>query len=218
MTLPAEPAPSDQAATSPSRGSARASALRVVLALLGALVFANVLRHGDIDAAATLVLKIGPSILVVLVPFALAVYPAGRVADLLEGGSFAALGLCAYGAGFLLLRIATESQLLLLMPTLGLSSAVIFASAMRDAAINENPQSRVVAMSLLNSAGNLGMLLGTAIAGIASANLRAHGGSLHAAHALVFGLGGVVPLGIAALTLGAPVVAQRVARSVRVKS
>ena len=153
-----------------------------------------------------------------LVPFALAVYPAGRIADRLEGRSFAALGLCVYGVGFLLLRVATESQLLLLMPTLGLASAVIFASAMREVASVDNSQSRVVAMSILNSAGNLGMLLGTAIAGIVSATLRAHGGSLHSAHALVFGIGGAVPLGIASLTLGALVIAQRGARSVRLRS
>jgi MFS family permease len=153
-----------------------------------------------------------------LVPFAVAVYPAGRAADRFDGRVLAVLGLSAYGAGFLRLRATGQEQLLLLMPLLGLSAAVIFASAMRDAATANDSQSRVPAMSALNAAGNLGMLLGTALAGILSALLRARGAGADTAHTLVFYIGGGVSLSVAAVTLSGALLAPRVARSVRVRS
>ena len=73
-------------------------------------------------------------------------------------------------------------------------------------------------MSALNAAGNLGMLLGTALAGILSALLRARGAGADTAHTLVFYIGGGVSLSVAAVTLSGALLAPRVARSVRVRS
>ncbi|MET0792899.1 MAG: MFS transporter [Polyangiaceae bacterium] len=162
--------------------------------------------------------KCGWMLTAFLVPFALAVYPAGRITDRIEGAVVGAVGLSLYGLGFLALSAATPAQLLLLMPVLGLSSAAIFASAMREAAGAPDSESRVVAMSWLNSAGNLGMMLGTALAGVVSALSRAQGAGPHSAHVVVFGIAGATSLCVAALTLCVLLATQRSLRSVRVRS
>jgi len=74
---------------------------------------------------------------------------------------------------------------------------------------------RIAAMSGLSSAGSLGMLLGTALAGIASAAFRAHGQPAPAAHSLIFVVGGVAQLAVATSTFALATFAPRLARSIR---
>jgi MFS family permease len=139
-----------------------------------------------------------------LLPFVLTVYPAGRLGDRLAVERLAQLGLTGYGLGFLALPYVSAAGLVLLMPVLGVSSALVFAAALKRALHTAGAQGRVQAMACLNSAGNLGMFLGTAVSGIVSALARARGLGPQVAHQLVFGMAGVAQLiGVLALRFGA---------------
>jgi len=159
--------------------------------------------------------RVGLLLTAFLLPFGGAVYPAGMLTDRWGAAKVAVLGLFAYGAAFLALPSASELQLLPLMLLLGLSSAAVFAAAMREAAKGANVAARIAAMSGLSSAGSLGMLLGTALAGIASAAFRAHGQPAPAAHSLIFVVGGVAQLAVATSTFALATFAPRLARSIR---
>jgi MFS family permease len=159
--------------------------------------------------------NIGLLLTVFLVPFCVAVYPAGMLTDRYGSRSLASFGLLIYGTAFVALAGASRLQLSPLMAVLGLSSAAVFAAAMREAGASRDVAGRVAAMSALNAVGGLGMLFGTAFAGIASAVLRAQGGTAHTAHQLAFGSGGAAALGVAALTLAVATTAPNVTRSVR---
>ncbi len=152
-----------------------------------------------------------------MLPFCVAVYPMGQCSDRFGSRAIAVLGLFVYGLGFLALPNADVRQLAGLMAVLGLSSAAVFASALRECAASVAPQERVTAMSALNSAGSLGMLLGTATAGITTAAFRVHGLGIPNAHALVFRIGGATQLCVAAASVSAALVMQRMRAQAGVK-
>jgi len=158
---------------------------------------------------------VGLAISCFMLPFVAAVYPAGRACDRIGAGRVAVLGLTVYGVAWLCLADAGAAQVWILMPVLGLASSAVFAAAMRESGAAESTRARVAAMSALNSAGGLGMLIGTALAGILSAVLRAHGEAPHEAHALVFRIAGGFQLGASLVTLALLTLEQRLARSVR---
>lgn len=159
--------------------------------------------------------RVGLLLTVFLVPFGCAVYPAGMLTDRVGAPRVAVAGLSAYGLAFLALPLASTAQLFPLMLLLGLSSAAVFSAAMREAAQGANVAARIAAMSGLNAAGSMGMLLGTAFAGIASALSHAHGASAQSAHSLIFVLGGAAQWAVASLTFALATFAPRFARSIR---
>jgi MFS family permease len=138
-----------------------------------------------------------------LLPFVLTVYPAGRLADRLAVERLAQLGLTGYGLGFLALPYVSAAGLILLMPVLGVSSALVFAAALKRALRGAGAQGRVQAMACVNAAGNLGMFLGTALSGVVSAVARARGLGPQVGHQLVFVMAGVAQLmGVLLLRFG----------------
>lgn len=157
--------------------------------------------------------EIGGCFSAFMITFVLFVYPAGALSDRWGSSLVAALGLLVYGLGWLLLASATLRLAGLLMPLLGVSSALVYASALRRA--TRSAGSRIAAMSGLNAAGALGMLCGTAIAGIASATLRNAGAPPHAAHDLVLQLAGWFQLAAGLATAGTVLFVVRHARLMR---
>jgi MFS family permease len=159
--------------------------------------------------------RIGLLLTAFLVPFALCVYPAGVLTDRWGSRLVAMLGLVAYGGAFLALPAVSARGMLALMLLLGWSSAAVFAAAMREAAKGASVAARIAAMSGLSSAGSMGMLLGTATAGIASSLLRAHGNSAETTHSFVFVVGGAAQFLVAALTFALAPLAPRLPHSIR---
>jgi predicted MFS family arabinose efflux permease len=131
--------------------------------------------------------EIGLRMTVFMAAFVLSVYPAAALADRLGATPVATLGLIVYGFAWLALPTVDLRGTALLMPVLGGTSACAYAAAMRCAVSSHRAGSRIAAMSGINSAGALGMLCGTAVAGILSA---AHGSGAHAAHEQVLQLAG----------------------------
>lgn len=150
-----------------------------------------------------------------MVPFVLATYPAGAVSDRFGAEAVAIAGLTLYGCAWLLLTVAGVQQLLPLLMLLGVSSAAVFAAGLRVGGAARNVETRIAAMSALNSAGSLGMLCGTAAAGIISAALRSRGAASHSAHELVLQLAGATQLLAAALTAALFLFQRRSVRLVR---
>lgn len=150
-----------------------------------------------------------------MLPFVAAVHPAGWLCDRVGAKALAMGGLVLYGAGWLSLSLAGHAQLIPVLVTLGLSSAAIFAGAMREAGGARSVTDRIRAMSALNSAGSLGMLIGTSAAGIASSVLRARGVAPDTVHAAVFAAAGVLQFAAAASTAAQVLVRGRNVRLVR---
>jgi MFS family permease len=108
-------------------------------------------------------------------PFALAMYPIGRIAERISRASVLGLGAAVYGLTLAALGVLPTAALPVAMLLMGLSSAMIFAPTLCYASSFAGPGRRAGAMSLVNAASCLGMLLGPAAAGILSAIFAAHG-------------------------------------------
>jgi AAHS family 3-hydroxyphenylpropionic acid transporter len=128
-----------------------------------------------------------------VVPFALAVYPLGRFGDRLGRAALVAGGFGAYGLGLIVLGRVPAALLPVLLLCLGLASAFIYAPSLCWAGALAPRGLRATAMALLNAAGGLGMLLGTALAGVLGAQLRRRGWGA-GAHEVIFALAGLVQL------------------------
>jgi len=116
-----------------------------------------------------------------LIPFALASYPLTRLSDRLGRVSVLGAGAFLYGSSFILLSLAAPSWFAALLFAAGVSSAAIYGPSLVLASTLPAPGSRATAMGVVNGAGTLGMMLGTATAGIGSAVLQHSGmGSLQA--------------------------------------
>jgi MFS family permease len=150
-----------------------------------------------------------------MLPFVLAVYPAGRLSDRVGATPVAAAGLTLYGFCWLALSDASAAEAPTVLMLLGASSAAVFAAGLRISGAAPDVTTRIAAMSALNSAGSLGMLVGTAAAGIISAVLRRHGAGPHHAHMLVLQLAGAAQLCTAAATAAMVFMQRRSPRLVR---
>jgi MFS family permease len=159
--------------------------------------------------------QVGFQLSAFMVPFVLAVHPAARLGDRLGSPLLATVGLSLYGVGWFALRSASNAELPVVLVVLGLTSSAVFAAAMREAGAAHGAGGRVQAMSALNSAGSLGMLIGTALAGILSAVLRARGADADAAHGVVFITAGALQLSAALLTAALPMILGRGLRLMR---
>jgi MFS family permease len=134
-----------------------------------------------------------------VVPFALASFPLGRLADVGRRAEIVAAGLLIYGCCFIALAAAPLPALAPVLVLTGLASAAIYGPSLCLAATATPSFERATAMALVNAAGCLGMLLGTATAGVVAVSLRAAGWSW-GAHRAVLALVGFVVLGTLLLT------------------
>lgn len=121
-----------------------------------------------------------------LLPFALATYPLARMAERIPRVALVACGMALYGLSFILLGVVPAGGLWLVMLLAGLSSAAIYAPSLCFAATLSPKGARAMGMALLNAGGSLGMMLGTATAGIASAALTRAGWSPHDLYPAIF--------------------------------
>lgn len=137
-----------------------------------------------------------------LVPFVLITYPATRAAAVVGDTPLVSLGLAGYGLSFALLGLVPAWALPWAMLAAGVSSAAVYGPALRAAARAAPPGGRAGAMALLNAGGALGMLAGTAAAGIASAALAHVGWGADRAYPAIFGAVGAVQWLALALTWG----------------
>mgnify|MGYP001552368717 CR=1 FL=1 len=150
-----------------------------------------------------------------MVPFVLAVYPAGRLCDHVGVTTAAVAGLVLYGICWLALTLCGLREMVPVLALLGVSSAVVFAAGLRLAGAVQDVATRISAMSAQTAAGSFGMLCGTALAGIASAMLRSRGEVPHLAHDLVLHVAGAAQLAAAGLTAALVLMQRRGLRPVR---
>jgi MFS family permease len=96
--------------------------------------------------------------------FAFGVYPAGRLIERIPGSLVFAMGALSYAACLLVLGHAPVDVLPWVMGLAGVGSAMLFAPVLYFGARLGGREGRGRAMSLVNAAGCLGMLLGPACA------------------------------------------------------
>lgn len=130
-----------------------------------------------------------------LIPFAVATYPLART-QRLSRGSMLALGGAMYGASFLSFGLASGPLLGVALVVAGASSAMVYAPSLCLVASAGASGRRATSMAFFHGAGCVGMMLGPAVAGIASAVGRHAGLSAHARYSLVFTIGGLVQLAV----------------------
>lgn len=128
-----------------------------------------------------------------LLPFAAATYPFGRIADRLPRSTLVASGLFLYALSFFAMGFAGKEALPLVLFLAGIASAAIYAPSLCYAASLAPRETKATAMSLLNAGGSLGMMLGTALAGIISSMLKQRGFGTNA-YVVVFCVAGAVQL------------------------
>jgi len=125
--------------------------------------------HGLSDSA------VGTLFTFLTLPFALLTYPIGRLSDRVPRSALLAGGSALYGTCLALLGRVPSAGLPWVMGLAGCACAMVFAPTLCYAATLAGSAARGRAMSLVNAAGCLGMLLGPAAAGIISAVERAKG-------------------------------------------
>jgi MFS family permease len=136
--------------------------------------------HGLSDRA------IGGLYAALTVPFALATYPAEKLARRAPRALLLALGTLVYALVLGSLGVLPQGALWPAMVAGGLASAAIFASTLGYVAERASAGAVGRAMALLNAAGCLGMLAGPAFAGVLSALLRRADDPLYAYRAVFF--------------------------------
>jgi MFS family permease len=107
-----------------------------------------------------------------MLPFALLMYPASRLGEKLPRAGLLGLGAILYGVALASLALAPKSLLPLSMMTAGVASSLMYGTVLCYAATLVSPESRGRMMALVNTAGALGMLLGPMCGGIMVAAFR----------------------------------------------
>jgi MFS family permease len=125
--------------------------------------------HGLSDRA------VGGMFTLLTLPFALAMYPAARLTDVISRAAVLASGAALYAALLLCLPFLPAPLLPPAMLVMGLASAMIFAPTLCYAATLGGPNRRAGSMALVNAGSCLGMLLGPMVAGIVTAAMKARG-------------------------------------------
>lgn len=126
-----------------------------------------------------------------MLPFALLMYPASRLGDRMPRAVLLGLGALVYGAAIASLAVAPKTLLPLSMMAAGIASSFIYGTVLCYAATLVPAESRGRMMALVNTAGALGMLLGPMCGGIMVATFRSEADPL-SAYRNVFYLAGVV--------------------------
>lgn len=135
-----------------------------------------------------------------LAPFAILVYPAGRLVDRIGRIWPLAIGSALFGVVFACYGIATPGQLMLLMVLSGILSALMFAPNLALCADLAPADQRGAAFTGFNIAGSMGMLLGPLLGGGLFA-LASRSMDPTEAYRLTFLLTGITEVLCAALTL-----------------
>jgi MFS family permease len=125
--------------------------------------------HGVSDAG------VGYLFTLLTLPFALLMYPVGRLSERVPRAVLLGTGAVLYALALGSLGRVPTAGLPWVMLLAGCSSALLFAPTLCYAATLTGPENRGRAMALVNAAGCLGMLLGPAAAGIVSAGARVPG-------------------------------------------
>jgi MFS family permease len=151
--------------------------------------------HGLSDAA------IGGLFTLLTFPFALAMYPAARLGDRVPRAIVLVAGASLYALALFCLPIAGTLWLAPLMLVAGLGSAAVFACTLCYAVLAAGDMGRASAMSLVNAAGCLGMLLGPAVAGIVSFAVKRTTGDPVSGYRAVLALAGaaIVVFGLSSM-------------------
>lgn len=100
-----------------------------------------------------------------LIPFALLVYPAGRLVDRVGRTAPLTIGSTMFGLLFATYGLVATTWLIPLMVASGIISAVMFAPSLALCADLAPPKQRGTAFTGFNAAGSLGMLLGPLLSG-----------------------------------------------------
>jgi MFS family permease len=137
-----------------------------------------------------------------LFPFVALTYPTARVIDARPRAALVVAGLAGYALALAALGLAPASTLVLVMVAAGVSSAAVYGPSLGLATSLSPIASRASTMALLNAGGSLGMLAGTASAGILSATLARAGWGPERSYPTVFAIAGLAQL--LALGLTAP--------------
>lgn len=135
-----------------------------------------------------------------LLPFALLSYPAGRLAERWPRQTFVFWGSLLYGLGVLLVGRVPPDALWLLMPGLGISSAVMFVPTLLWLLERAPGLPRTTAMAAFHAAGALGFLVGPLCCGF-TVHLFAEPAT---GYAVAFAVAGIAEVLGAALALGRP--------------
>jgi predicted MFS family arabinose efflux permease len=130
--------------------------------------------------------RIGALLAAFLYPFALLSYPCGKLAERRSPVLLCAVGSLLYGLGTLLVGVVPPAWLWLLMPVLGIASAVMFVPSLVLTIAAAPAVGRSTAVAAFNAAGSLGFLLGPLVCGalVALREQPADG------HALAFAVAG----------------------------
>lgn len=128
-----------------------------------------------------------------LFPFVVATYPAAALGAA-RPHHLVPAGLAGYAVALALLGLAPPSALPLVMLIGGLAAAAVYGPTLRCTAALAPPSARSTAMGLLHAGGSLGMLAGTATAGILSAALGRAGWGPAQTYPLVFALAALAQL------------------------
>ena len=126
-----------------------------------------------------------------MLPFALLMYPASRMGDRVPRAALLGLGTLLYGAAIASLAVVPKALLPVSMIGAGIASSFMYGTVLCYAATLVPSESRGRMMALVNSAGAFGMLLGPMCGGILVAIGR-NGADPLAAYRNVFFLAGVV--------------------------
>jgi MFS family permease len=101
-----------------------------------------------------------------MLPFALLMYPASRLGDRVPRAALLGAGAVLYGAAIASLALAPREFLPLSMMAAGIASSFMYGTVLCYAATLVAAESRGRMMALVNTAGALGMLLGPMCGGI----------------------------------------------------
>jgi len=149
-------------------------------------------RHALTDAA------IGGLFMLLTLPFAIGTYPATRLADRIGESTVGAAGALTFAASLAALSHVPTRMLGIPLFSAGIGAALVYAAALRSAAIPAERYGRARVMGLVNAAGCLGMALGPFAAwGVGRAAAAAGLGrpeSVFAAAAIVLASSGVAAL------------------------
>jgi DHA1 family tetracycline resistance protein-like MFS transporter len=150
-----------------------------------------------------------------MLPFAGAMWPLGKLTDLMGRTLMILLGGLVYGSCFLALGHATATTVVGLLFIMGCASAAIYTPALCLTAALSPEHLRSTAMALGNAAGALGMLLGTVTAGVLTSVLRRHGLPASEIYAWIFRAAAAAPLCVLLATASALPALERRAPRVR---
>ncbi|MBM3975295.1 MAG: MFS transporter [Planctomycetes bacterium] len=142
--------------------------------------------------------RIGMLLGAFLFPFALLSWPFGRAAEKWSRVAMVVIGSAVYGAGVMAIGIVPVETMWLLMPVLGVSSAVMFVPSLLWLLERAPDFDRTTAMAAFHGAGSLGFLLGPVCCGQLIALGGTEGG---VGYTLAFGVAGLAEIAAAALVL-----------------